>query len=84
MFIGAQGCDIKQNMLFRDNQSAINMDKNGRKLCTGNSRHTHISYFFAKDRVEREKNVNCILQHRTNYRRLFYKTPTRGPICEIS
>ena len=27
------------------------MDKNGQNLCTGNSRHIHIRYFFVKDRI---------------------------------
>ena len=50
LFIGAQGYDIKQN-IFQDNQSEIKMKKNGKKSCTGNSRHIDIHYFFAKDRV---------------------------------
>ena len=51
----AQGYDIKQKILFQDNQSAINMDKNGKKLCTGKSRHIDIRYFFAKDIIEIKK-----------------------------
>ena len=50
--MGAQGYEIKQNSLFQDNQSAIKMEKNGKKSCIGNSRHVDISYFFAKGRVE--------------------------------
>ena len=41
--------------LFQDNKSAIKMEKNGKKLCTGKSRHIDIRYFFAKDRVESNK-----------------------------
>ena len=55
LFMLAQGYDIKQNILFQDNQSAINMQKNGNKSCTGKSRHIDIRYFFAKDRVESNK-----------------------------
>ena len=51
LLIEAQGCDIKQNILFQDNQSAINMEKNGKKSCTGKSRHIDICYFFSKDRI---------------------------------
>ena len=29
------------------------MEKNGRNLCTGNSRHIDIRYFFTKDRVDK-------------------------------
>ena len=48
LFMGAKGYDIKQNILFQDNQSEMKMEKNGRKSCTGNSRHIYIRYFFAK------------------------------------
>ena len=34
LFMRAQGYDIKQNILFQDNQSAINMEKNRKKSCT--------------------------------------------------
>ena len=55
LFVGAQGYDIKQNILFQDNQSAINMEKNRKKSCTWNSRHIDISYFFAKYKVGSKK-----------------------------
>ena len=50
--MGAQGYEIKQNLFFQVNQSAINMEKNGKKLFTANSRHIDIRYLFDKDRVE--------------------------------
>ena len=53
--MGSQGYYIKQNVLLQDNQSAINMEENGKKSCTGNYRHINIRYFFAKDRVESNK-----------------------------
>ena len=49
--MGAQGYAIKDNVIYQDNQSAIHMEKNGQNLCTGNSRHIHIRYFFVKDRI---------------------------------
>ena len=48
----SQGCGIKQNILFQDNQSAIKMEKNGNKSCTRNSRHVDVWYFFMKDRID--------------------------------
>ena len=51
--MGAQGYAIKQNILFQDNQSTINMEKNGNNSYTGNYRRINIRYFFAKNRVER-------------------------------
>ena len=37
MFLEKQGYDLKNNILFQDNQSAIRMERNGRNSCTGNS-----------------------------------------------
>ena len=51
-FLKAQGHDLKRNVLLQDNMSAIKMEKNGRKSCTGNSRHIDVRYFFVKDRVD--------------------------------
>ena len=51
--MGAQGYDVKKNIFFQDNQSAIKMEKNGKKLCTWSSRNIDKRYFFAKERVER-------------------------------
>ena len=50
--IVAQRYEIKQNILFQDNQSTIKMGKTGQEYCTENSRHIDICYFFAKERVE--------------------------------
>ena len=50
-----QGYDIKQNIYFQDNHSAIKMEKNGKKLCTRNFSHIGIRYFFSKDRIKINK-----------------------------
>jgi hypothetical protein len=52
-FMKEQGYEIKHNIVYQDNQSAIRMAKNGRNSCTGNSRHIDIRYFFVKDRVDK-------------------------------
>jgi hypothetical protein len=49
-----QGYIIKENKVYQDNQSAIQIEKNGRKSCGPNSRHIDIGYFFIKDRLEIE------------------------------
>ena len=41
--------------LYKDNESAINMEKNRRNSCIGNSRHISIKYFVVKDRVDKEE-----------------------------
>ena len=53
-FFGAQGYDIQDNILFQDNQSAIKMEVNGRRSCTGNSCHINIRHFFVKDMVDKK------------------------------
>ena len=50
-FLEYQGYNIKNKVLYQDNQSAIRMEKNGRNSCTGNSRHIDIRFFFVKDQV---------------------------------
>ena len=54
-FLSEQGYEIKDNILYQDNQSTIRMLKNGRNSCTGNSRHIDIRYFFVKDRVDKKE-----------------------------
>ncbi len=36
---------LTNNVIFQDNQSAMQMEVNGRNSCTGNSRHIDIRYF---------------------------------------
>ena len=48
-----QGYPIKDNVIYEDNQIEIRMLKNGRHVCTGNSRHMHIMHFFVEDQVDK-------------------------------
>ena len=50
-FLEAQGYNLRSNIIYQDNQSAIRMEKNGRDSCGQKSRHIHIRYFFIKDRI---------------------------------
>jgi len=52
-FLESQGYEVKENVIYQDNESAIKMEKNGRNSCTGNSRHVSIRYFFIKDRIQK-------------------------------
>jgi hypothetical protein len=51
-FFKEQGYDIRNNIIYQDNESAIKLEQNGQNLCTGNSRHIDIKYFWVKDRVD--------------------------------
>ena len=44
-FLKYQGYEIKQKILYQDNQSTIKMEVNGQNSCTGNLRHIDIRYF---------------------------------------
>jgi hypothetical protein len=50
-FFKEQGYDIRNNIIYQDNESAIKMEQNGPNSCTGNSRHIDIKYFWVKDRI---------------------------------
>jgi hypothetical protein len=53
LFLEAQGCDFKNNVLHQDNKSAILLETNGRKSAGKRSRHLNIRYFFIADQVEK-------------------------------
>ena len=46
---------MQENTIYQDNKSAIKLERNGRNLCTGNTRHISIQYFFVKDRVDKQE-----------------------------
>jgi len=54
-FFKHQGYDVRNNYIYQDNESAMKLEKNGRNLCTGNSRHIDITYFWVKDRVDKKE-----------------------------
>ena len=55
IIILGHGYILHQRVLYQDNESVINMEKNVRNSCTGNSRHISIRYLFVTDRVNREE-----------------------------
>jgi hypothetical protein len=50
-FLDAQGYDVKDNILYQDNQSTIKLERNGRASSGKRTRHINIRYFFIKDRI---------------------------------
>jgi hypothetical protein len=67
-FLEAQGYEIKENIYHQDNQSAIRLEKNGKKSEGQKSRHIDIRYFWVKDRLEKDN----VLSNRSNASRFFY------------
>jgi hypothetical protein len=52
-FMEAQGYQVKDNVLFQDNKSAILLEKNGKALSSKRMKHISIRYFFITDRVKK-------------------------------
>ena len=50
-FMEGQGYELKDNVLYQDNQSSILLEKNGQQSSTKRTRHLDIRYFFVTDRV---------------------------------
>lgn len=46
-----QGYTIDNSIVYQNNKSAILLEKNRRRSCRKNTKHTNIRYFFLKDRV---------------------------------
>ena len=53
-FLKCQGYEIKKNIIFQDNQSAIRLETNGRRSAGIKSRHINIRFFWVKDYADRE------------------------------
>ena len=53
LFLEAQGYDIRQNVVFQDNKSAILLEVNGKKSAGKRSRALNIRYFFVTDQIEK-------------------------------
>lgn len=53
LFMGAQGYDLDQNILYQDNKGAIQMENNGTKSSSKRTRHLNIRYFFIHDRIKK-------------------------------
>jgi hypothetical protein len=54
-FIEAQGYSIKQNIIFEDNLSTINLAANGTFSSSKRTKHIKARYFFIKDKIEEGK-----------------------------
>ena len=52
LFSEAQGMNIHDNILYQDNESAIQMERNGKASCTKRTKHIEIRYFYITDKVK--------------------------------
>ena len=56
LFLKAQGFEVKDNIVYQDNQSAILLENNGKRSSGKRTRHIDIRYFFVTDNV-RQGNI---------------------------
>jgi hypothetical protein len=53
MFLEAQGFEVKANVVFRDNQSSMKLEANGKASSGKRTRHFNIKYFYITDLIQR-------------------------------
>jgi hypothetical protein len=51
-FMEGQGYEIRDNIIYQDNQSAMLLEQNGQRSSTKRTRHLNIRYFFVTDRIQ--------------------------------
>jgi hypothetical protein len=78
-FLEYQGFNLKRNIFYQDNKSAMKIEKNGRQSCGEKSRHINIRYFFIKDILKQEE---IELLHCPTERMIvdFYTKPLQGAL----
>ncbi len=52
LFLQAQGYQVKDNILYRDNMSSIKLETNGKASSGKRTRHINIKYFFITDLIK--------------------------------
>ena len=50
-FMSAQGIEIKDNIVYQDNEAAMLLESNGRRSSTKRTKHMNVRFFFVKDRI---------------------------------
>jgi len=75
-FLEAQGYDIKDNIVYYDNQSSMKLENNGKPSCINNTRHMEIRYFFITDNIKKKQTICQILSHWQHAWRLLQQTTT--------
>jgi hypothetical protein len=53
LFLESQGYDVRDTKLYQDNQSAMLLERNGRRSTSKRTRHINIRYFFIADCIEK-------------------------------
>ena len=51
-WLDAQGCDVLENIVFQDNESAIILKNNVNTSSSKRKNHINIRYYFVRGRIE--------------------------------
>jgi hypothetical protein len=54
-FLEAQGYSVDDNIVYQDNQSAMLLEKNGRRSSGKRTHHINICYFFVANRISADE-----------------------------
>ena len=54
-FVQAQGYEVRENIVYQDNQSAILLEKNGKASSSKRTKHINIRYYFVTDRIKQRE-----------------------------
>lgn len=54
-FLQAQGYEVKENIMYQDNKSAILLEKNGKASSSKRTKHINIRFYFVTDRVNKKE-----------------------------
>ena len=55
VFMEHQWLQIRENIVYQDNQSSILLETNGRRSSSKRTRHLNIRYFFVTDQIKKER-----------------------------
>ena len=77
MFLEAQGLIVKDNIINKDNQSAIKLENNGRSSSGKRTRHINVRYFFVTDRIK-QGDARIVYCHTDMLLADFYTKPLQG------
>ena len=78
-FLGAQGYETAEHIVYQDNRSAILLEKNGKASSSKRTKHINIRYFFVTDRISKgDMSVEwCPTEDMTGD---FFTKPTQGSV----
>ena len=53
MFLEAQGIEVRRNILYQDNKSAILLENNGKRSSSKQTQAMNMRYFFVTDQISK-------------------------------